>query len=104
MWTKGRVNFEHWEAEVTFRVSGRGRMGADGLVMRGHTLVWVNEAMREPSFIFRECVTAYNLLMYFKCFPYIQFIYGSTPRIDFLFSELFTPLSPTLSLSDILPN
>lgn len=32
VWTKNRVNFEHWEAEVTFRVSGRGRMGADGLV------------------------------------------------------------------------
>lgn len=31
-WTKNRVKFEHWEAEVTFRVSGRGRMGADGLV------------------------------------------------------------------------
>ena len=32
MWTKNTVNFENWEAEVTFRVSGRGRMGADGLV------------------------------------------------------------------------
>lgn len=34
VWTKNKVNFEHWEAEVTFRVSGRGRMGADGLVSR----------------------------------------------------------------------
>uniref|UniRef100_A0A671VGI9 Lectin, mannose-binding, 1 n=1 Tax=Sparus aurata TaxID=8175 RepID=A0A671VGI9_SPAAU len=33
VWTKNKVNFEHWEAEVTFRVSGRGRMGADGLAM-----------------------------------------------------------------------
>ncbi|XP_074546441.1 protein ERGIC-53 [Halichoeres trimaculatus] len=33
VWTKNRVSFEHWEAEVTFRVSGRGRMGADGLAM-----------------------------------------------------------------------
>lgn len=32
IWTKNRVTFEHWEADVTFRVSGRGRMGADGLV------------------------------------------------------------------------
>lgn len=32
IWTKNKVLFEHWEAEVTFRVSGRGRMGADGLV------------------------------------------------------------------------
>lgn len=34
VWTKNKVNFDHWEAEVTFRVSGRGRMGADGLVRR----------------------------------------------------------------------
>ncbi|KAJ4926047.1 hypothetical protein JOQ06_008231 [Pogonophryne albipinna] len=33
VWTKNKVNFEHWEAKVTFRVSGRGRMGADGLAM-----------------------------------------------------------------------
>ncbi|XP_062410607.1 protein ERGIC-53 [Sardina pilchardus] len=33
VWTKNTVNFQHWEAEVTFRVSGRGRMGADGLAM-----------------------------------------------------------------------
>ncbi|XP_075899791.1 protein ERGIC-53 isoform X2 [Nelusetta ayraudi] len=33
VWTKNKINFEHWEAEVTFRVSGRGRMGADGLAM-----------------------------------------------------------------------
>lgn len=37
VWTKNKVNFDHWEAEVTFRVSGRGRMGADGLV-RSHQL------------------------------------------------------------------
>uniref|UniRef100_A0A667WWH6 Lectin, mannose-binding, 1 n=1 Tax=Myripristis murdjan TaxID=586833 RepID=A0A667WWH6_9TELE len=33
VWTKNTVGFEHWEAEVTFRVSGRGRMGADGLAV-----------------------------------------------------------------------
>ncbi|XP_012724451.2 protein ERGIC-53 [Fundulus heteroclitus] len=33
VWTKNKVSFEHWEAEVTFRVSGRGRMGADGLAV-----------------------------------------------------------------------
>uniref|UniRef100_A0A8C7YR27 Lectin, mannose-binding, 1 n=1 Tax=Oryzias sinensis TaxID=183150 RepID=A0A8C7YR27_9TELE len=33
VWTKNKVNFEHWEAEVTFRVSGRGRTGADGLAV-----------------------------------------------------------------------
>ncbi|KAJ8402348.1 hypothetical protein AAFF_G00368370 [Aldrovandia affinis] len=33
VWTKNTVSFENWEAEVTFRVSGRGRMGADGLAV-----------------------------------------------------------------------
>uniref|UniRef100_A0A673IBW5 Protein ERGIC-53-like n=1 Tax=Sinocyclocheilus rhinocerous TaxID=307959 RepID=A0A673IBW5_9TELE len=33
VWTKTPVSFEHWEAEVAFRVSGRGRMGADGLAI-----------------------------------------------------------------------
>ncbi|XP_036833649.1 protein ERGIC-53 isoform X2 [Oncorhynchus mykiss] len=33
VWAKNTVNFDHWEAEVTFRVSGRGRMGADGLAI-----------------------------------------------------------------------
>uniref|UniRef100_A0A3Q2U246 Lectin, mannose-binding, 1 n=1 Tax=Fundulus heteroclitus TaxID=8078 RepID=A0A3Q2U246_FUNHE len=33
VWTKNKVSFEHWEAELTFRVSGRGRMGADGLAV-----------------------------------------------------------------------
>uniref|UniRef100_A0A8C6KC61 Lectin, mannose-binding, 1 n=1 Tax=Nothobranchius furzeri TaxID=105023 RepID=A0A8C6KC61_NOTFU len=33
VWTKNKINFENWEAEVTFRVSGRGRMGADGLAV-----------------------------------------------------------------------
>lgn len=33
VWTKNTVNFENWEAEVTFRVSGRGRTGADGLAI-----------------------------------------------------------------------
>uniref|UniRef100_A0A8C9SNG4 Lectin, mannose-binding, 1 n=1 Tax=Scleropages formosus TaxID=113540 RepID=A0A8C9SNG4_SCLFO len=33
VWTKNKMNFANWEAEVTFRVSGRGRMGADGLAI-----------------------------------------------------------------------
>lgn len=39
VWTKSPVSFEHWEAEVAFRVSGRGRMGADGLVRRGKIII-----------------------------------------------------------------
>lgn len=32
VWTKNKSIFEYWEVEVTFRVTGRGRIGADGLV------------------------------------------------------------------------
>ncbi|XP_027766788.1 protein ERGIC-53-like [Empidonax traillii] len=37
VWTKNKALFEHWEVEVTFRVTGRGRIGADGLA------VWFTE-------------------------------------------------------------
>ncbi|XP_077203021.1 protein ERGIC-53 [Paroedura picta] len=33
VWTKSKSIFEHWEIEVTFRVTGRGRIGADGLAI-----------------------------------------------------------------------
>lgn len=32
MWSKMQTNFEWWEVELVFRVTGRGRIGADGLV------------------------------------------------------------------------
>ncbi|XP_055620382.1 protein ERGIC-53 [Toxorhynchites rutilus septentrionalis] len=31
IWTKQKTNFDWWEVDVVFRVSGRGRIGADGL-------------------------------------------------------------------------
>jgi len=31
IWTKDLTNFDWWEVELTFRVTGRGRIGADGL-------------------------------------------------------------------------
>jgi len=31
IWTKEPTNFDWWEIELTFRVTGRGRIGADGL-------------------------------------------------------------------------
>ncbi|XP_048359691.1 protein ERGIC-53 isoform X2 [Sphaerodactylus townsendi] len=37
VWTKSKSVFEYWEIEVTFRVTGRGRIGADGLA------VWFTE-------------------------------------------------------------
>ncbi|XP_040193809.1 protein ERGIC-53 [Rana temporaria] len=33
VWTKTVSSFENWEVEVTFRVTGRGRIGADGLAI-----------------------------------------------------------------------
>lgn len=32
IWTKMATNFDWWEVELIFRVTGRGRIGADGLV------------------------------------------------------------------------
>ena len=31
IWTKDKTTFNNWEVELWFRVSGRGRLGADGL-------------------------------------------------------------------------
>ncbi|KAK7788355.1 hypothetical protein R5R35_009505 [Gryllus longicercus] len=31
IWTKAKTNFDWWEVDVLFRVTGRGRIGADGL-------------------------------------------------------------------------
>ncbi|CAG9860160.1 unnamed protein product [Phyllotreta striolata] len=31
IWTKQPINFDWWEVDISFRISGRGRIGADGL-------------------------------------------------------------------------
>merc|ERR1719411_595767 len=31
IWTRSPTNFDSWEADLQFRVTGRGRIGADGL-------------------------------------------------------------------------
>ena len=31
IWARSPTNFDSWEAELQFRVTGRGRIGADGL-------------------------------------------------------------------------
>ena len=31
IWARSPTNFEWWETEIQFRVTGRGRIGADGL-------------------------------------------------------------------------
>ncbi|XP_069481378.1 protein ERGIC-53-like [Ambystoma mexicanum] len=33
MWTKYNASFEHWGVEISFRITGRGRNGADGLAV-----------------------------------------------------------------------
>lgn len=32
IWTKHPINFDFWDVDIAFRVTGRGRIGADGLV------------------------------------------------------------------------
>ncbi len=32
IWSRYAVDFDHWEVELIFKVTGRGRIGADGLV------------------------------------------------------------------------
>ncbi|EPY82713.1 protein ERGIC-53 [Camelus ferus] len=46
VWTKTTAAFENWEVEVTFRVTGRGRIGADGLA------IWYteNQGLEGPVF------------------------------------------------------
>ncbi|XP_036613661.1 protein ERGIC-53 [Trichosurus vulpecula] len=46
VWTKTKASFENWEVEVTFRVTGRGRIGADGLA------IWYteNQGLEGPVF------------------------------------------------------
>ena len=34
IWSKNPINFDYWEADISFRITGRGRIGADGLVRR----------------------------------------------------------------------
>ncbi|XP_069076470.1 protein ERGIC-53 [Pleurodeles waltl] len=46
VWTKSKSTFENWEVEVTFRVTGRGRVGADGLA------IWFTEAQGAEGDVF----------------------------------------------------
>ena len=32
IWTRNRTNFEWWSIDLTFRITGRGKVGADGIV------------------------------------------------------------------------
>lgn len=46
VWTKNSVNFDWWEVEMIFRVTGRGRIGADGLAF------WYTEERGTPGPVF----------------------------------------------------
>ena len=39
IWNKIATEFDNWEVELTFKIAGRGRVGADGLVSFAGTLV-----------------------------------------------------------------
>lgn len=39
IWTKQPINFDWWEVDIAFRVTGRGRIGADGLVSIIHAFI-----------------------------------------------------------------
>ena len=39
IWNKIATEFDNWEVELTFKIAGRGRVGADGLVSFAETLV-----------------------------------------------------------------
>ena len=36
IWNKIATEFDNWEVELTFKIAGRGRVGADGLVSFGN--------------------------------------------------------------------
>uniref|UniRef100_A0A8D0LBI1 Lectin, mannose binding 1 n=1 Tax=Sphenodon punctatus TaxID=8508 RepID=A0A8D0LBI1_SPHPU len=46
VWTKNKSIFEYWEVEITFRVTGRGLIGADGLV------IWFTEGQGLEGSVF----------------------------------------------------
>jgi hypothetical protein len=58
IWTKVKTNFEWWEADIVFRITGRGRIGADGLVCIG-TLVGVSYLKENLMFSILKCFREY---------------------------------------------
>ncbi|XP_064465180.1 protein ERGIC-53-like [Ornithodoros turicata] len=46
MWTKSKTAFDWWEIEIIFRVTGRGRLGADGLAF------WFTDRRMPPGPVF----------------------------------------------------
>ncbi|EMP26707.1 Protein ERGIC-53 [Chelonia mydas] len=62
VWTKTKSIFEYWEVEVTFRVTGRGRIGADGLA------IWFTEGQGLEGPVFGAADTWNGVGIFFDSF------------------------------------
>ncbi|XP_055487028.1 protein ERGIC-53 [Leucoraja erinacea] len=62
VWTKSKLTFENWEIEVTFRVTGRGRVGADGLA------IWYTESQGLDGPVFGASDSWNGLGIFFDSF------------------------------------
>ncbi|ESO85090.1 hypothetical protein LOTGIDRAFT_168115 [Lottia gigantea] len=47
IWTKNMINSENWQIDVTIRVSGRGRVGADGMQNNPYVMAVVNDGTKQ---------------------------------------------------------
>ena len=60
IWSKLGTQFEFWEVEIHFRVTGRGRVGADGLAF------WFTQAQGvEGPVSLLPCITGINFKTFF---------------------------------------
>ncbi|CAG0919605.1 unnamed protein product [Notodromas monacha] len=85
IWSKQKTDFEWWEVELVFRVSGRGRVGADGLGF------WFTEARGREGPVFGSSDAWKGLGIFFDSFdndnkhnnPYVMAVLNDgTMRFD----------------------
>lgn len=62
IWTKLKTNFEWWEVEIVFRVTGKGRIGADGLAF------WFTEQKYPEGPVFGSSDYWRGLALFFDSF------------------------------------
>ena len=70
IWTRSPTNFDSWEAELQFRVTGRGRIGADGLAF------WytATKGFEGPVSTYISLVllkSGYSININFKSYPFV---------------------------------
>lgn len=68
-WCKTKASFNHWELEMMFRVSGRSRVGADGLVRKSRRerfrVIWSRVVwMRNVDFILMSSLAVFACLCF----------------------------------------